>query len=122
MASTVRTLGYRVRRYELPTGTYREVSRGCSAGVSPSGHWITVNAGGHQQLALRDSINNEIIHTLHAPEGHTLNNHKWSNRDEWIVGIVQEPAKDIMVQRVPDGKVWRLTDHGDADRPDLFIP
>ncbi len=122
MASTVRVRGWRVRRYELPSGEYREVSRGCSAGVSPNGRWIMVNTGGHQRLTLRDSGTDEIAHTLHAPEGHTLNNHKWSNRDEWITGIVQEPGTDIMAQRVRNGRAWRLTDHGDADRPDLFIP
>ncbi len=122
MAATVRVRGWRVRRYELPDGTYREVARGCSAGVSPDGRWIMTNTGGHQRLDLRDSVNGEVSRTLHAPEGHTLNNHKWSNRNEWIAGIVQEPGTDIMAQRVSDGRTWRLTEHGDADRPDLFIP
>jgi hypothetical protein len=50
-----------------------------------------------------------------------LDNQQWSNRPEWIMTVREGPRRDILAQRVADGRVWRLTDDGDADRPDLFV-
>ncbi len=42
--------------------------------------------------------------------GPEADNQKWSNHPDWIAGIVEGKAQDIMVQRTGDGRVWRVTD------------
>ena len=122
LATTVRRFGYRVMRWELPDGNAHDFGRGCSAGISPDDRWITINAQDHLSLTLHDSRSGQASRQLPAPAGYPLDNQKWSNHQDWIAGIVEEPAQDIIVQFVPDGSVWRVTDVGDADRPDIFMP
>ncbi|MFU8780888.1 MAG: hypothetical protein ACNA71_07670 [Kiritimatiellia bacterium] len=121
LAATVRRRGYRVMRFSLPSGQWTDFGRGCSASVSANNEWITVNAGDHLTLTLHDSGTGKATKTIPAPAAHPLDNQKWSNHREWVAGIVEHPAQDIIIQFVPDGRVWRITDVGDADRPDLFI-
>ncbi len=118
---TVKSLGWRVRRVDLPSGESTDLARGCSASLSPGGRLATVNLDGHGQLALVDARTGREQKRLSAPEGLKLDNQKWSNHPDWIAGIVEGKAQDIMVQRTGDGRVWRVTDEGDADRPDLRV-
>jgi hypothetical protein len=122
LVATVRSLGYRVMRYDLPSGRRTEIGKGCSAGVSADNRFITVNLDGHTRLALKDSRTGELRRLLAAPDGHRLDNHKWSNHTDWIVAITEGRQQDILIQRVSDGKTWRITEEGDGDRPDLWIP
>jgi len=122
LATTVKRFGYRVMRWNLADGTSHDFGRGCSASISPDTRWITVNALDHLQLMLHASNGQGTARPLRSPVEVPLDNQKWSNHPDWIAGIIETPAKDIMVQSVPEGQIWRLTDLGDADRPDLFIP
>lgn len=121
LVATVKTLGYRVRRYALPSGASAELGRGCSASVSPDGRLATINVDGHRELWLVDTQTGKDQQRLLAPAGGQLDNQKWSNHPDWIVGIVEGERQDIVVQRARDGRVWRVTDVGDADRPDLWV-
>jgi hypothetical protein len=120
-AATVKSFGYRVRRFDLPSGAQTEMGRGCSASISPDDKQVTVNLDGHVRLALVDSQTGQERGRLPAPSGLKLDNQKWSNHPEWIAAVVEGKRQDICVQRVSDGQVWRVTDDGDADRPDLFV-
>ena len=121
LATTVKSLGFRVWRLDLPSGRKTEIGRGCSASISPDGRLVTVNLDGHDQLALRDSRTGEERGRVPAPAGMQLDNQQWSNHPDWIAAVVEGPRRDILAQRVADGQAWRLTDDGDADRPDLFV-
>lgn len=118
---TVKSLGWRVRRVDWPSGKSTDLARGCSASLSPDGRLATVNLDGHEQLALVDARTGREQKRLSSPEGLKLDNQKWSNHPDWIAGIVEGAAQDIFVQRAGDGRVWRVTDEGDADRPDLRV-
>lgn len=121
-AATVKSaLGYRVRRFDLPSGQATEIGRGCSASVSPDGRWITVNIEGHARLSLRDSQTGAEQGELLAPAGHRFDNQKWSNHSGWIAAVAEGQRTDICVQKVGDSRAWRVTDDGDANRPDLFV-
>lgn len=118
---TVKFLGYRVWRYAVPSGASAELGRGCSASVSPDGRLATINVDGHHKLKLVDAQTGKVQQRLMAPEGVQLDNQKWSNHSGWIAGIIEGEAQNIVVQRVSDGRVWRVTDEGDGDRPDLWV-
>jgi len=121
-AATVRALGgYRVARFDLPSGARRDLERGCSAGVSADGRRITVNRGGHERLGLLDAATGATVGEILAPPGTRLDNQKWSNHPDWIAAVSEGDRQDVVVQRVSDGRAWRLTDTGDADRPDLRV-
>lgn len=121
-AATVKSaLGYRVRRFDLPSGKATDIGRGCSASVSPDGRWITVNLEGHARLSLRDSQTGAEQGELLAPAGQRFDNQKWSNHPGWIAAVAEGQGTDVCVQRVGDSRAWRVTDDGDADRPDLFV-
>ena len=121
-AATVKSaLGYRVRRFDLPSGKATEMGRGCSASVSPDGRWITVNLDGHVRLSLRDSQTGAERGGLQAPAGLRFDNQKWSNHPGWLAAVAEGKRQDVFVQRVSDSRAWRITDDGDADRPDLFV-
>lgn len=122
LAATVKAWGFRVIRQDLPTGPRVEIGRGCSAGVSADGRYITVNLAGHERLALMDSKTGERRRWIPSPAGQRLDNQKWSNRSGWIAAVLEGPRREILVQRAEDGATWRATDEGDCDRPDLWIP
>jgi len=122
LAATVPALGgYRVARFDLPGGARRDFERGCSAGVTADGGRITVNLRGHTRLALLDARTGETAAVVAAPEGLTLDNQKWSNHPDWLAAVTEGRRADVVVQRAADGQAWRVTDTGDADRPDLRI-
>lgn len=120
-AATVKARGYRVLRFDLPAGDPVEIGRGCSASISPNGQLVTVNLDGHEQVALRDSRGGRERGRVPAPAGVQLDNQQWSNHPDWIVAVTEGSRRDILVQRVGDSQAWRITDDGDADRPDLFV-
>ena len=120
VAATVRALGgYRVARFDVPSGARRDLERGCSAGVSADGRCITVNRGGHDRLGLLDAETGESVGEILAPPGLRLDNQQWSNHPAWIAAVIEGDRQEVVLQRVSDGSVWRVTDTGDADRPDL---
>jgi hypothetical protein len=120
-AATVKSFGYRVVRFDLPSGRQTEMARGCSASVSPDGRLITANQAGHVQLALRDSQTGADRGQVTAPAGLKFDNQKWSNHPDWIAAIAEGKRPDVLVLNVRDGQACRVTDDGDADRPDLFV-
>ncbi|HMO50578.1 MAG TPA: hypothetical protein PKE26_00440 [Kiritimatiellia bacterium] len=122
LAVTVKSLGWRVRRIDMPSGKHREMGRGCSAGISPDSRFITVNLDGHTELALVDARTGKRHAVVNAPDGLKLDNQKWSNHPDWLAVIAEGPQQDILIQRVGDGRAWRVTDEGDCDRPDLWVP
>lgn len=121
LAATVKAGGYRVRRFDLPSGKPTEIGRGCSASISPDGRLVTVNLEGHERLALRDSQTGAERGVLRAPAGLRFDNQKWSNHPDWIAAMSEGKRRDIWVQRVRDGQAWQITDEGDTDRPDLLV-
>ncbi len=122
LAATVPALGgYRVARFELPGGVRRDIARGCSAGVTADGGRILVNLDGHTRLALFDATSGERVAEIAAPPGFKLDNQKWSNHPDWLAAVTEGRRQDIVIQRASDGRVWRVTSEGDADRPDLRV-
>lgn len=122
LAATVKTIGYRVRRYDLPDGRETEMGRGCSASISPDGRQVTINIGDHTLLSLRDSRTGKERGRVKAPKGYKLDNQKWSNHADWIATVTEGKRQDILIQRATDDSPWRVTDEGDCDRPDLWVP
>ncbi|NLB66254.1 MAG: hypothetical protein GX803_07295 [Lentisphaerae bacterium] len=118
---TAKSLGWRVRSVDVATGKVTELGRGCSASLSPRGHLATINLDGHRQLALIDLKTGQERRRLDAPPGLKLDNQKWSNHADWMAVVIEGERQDVGVQRVGDGRVWRLSDVGDADRPDLWV-
>ncbi|MBP7276101.1 MAG: hypothetical protein KBA51_07850 [Kiritimatiellae bacterium] len=116
-----RRIGYQVERHDPATGHTIRIGRGCSASVSPDGRFITVNAGNHRQLSLRDSRTGREARTLPAPPGMSFDNQRWSNHPDWIVSIREGERRHVLLHRVGDGRSWRITAHDDCDRPALFV-
>lgn len=122
IVATEKSMGYRVVSFDLKSGDKRKIAKGCSASLSPGGNLVTVNAGGHEKLLLRDSRGGREENVLRSPPGVKLDNQLWSNNGDWIAAVIEGDEQNIAAQRVSDGRLWTLTDEGDCDRPDLFIP
>ena len=116
-----RRIGYQVERHDPASGTRISIGRGCSASVSPDGRFITVNAGDHRRLSLRDSRTGREARSVPAPPGMSFDNQRWSNHPDWIVSIREGERRPVLLHRASDGRSWRITAHDDCDRPALFV-
>jgi hypothetical protein len=119
---TVKVLGgYRVRARNVHTGKETDFGFGCSASFSPDGTNVTRNEGDHMRLALHDTTSTNIKSHLQAPEGRKTDNQFWSTHPDWIVSMDEESGH-IYAHRVSDNSVYRITEEGGGDRPDLWVP
>ena len=122
LAATVRTpIGFKVRVFDLRTGSGRTVSRGCSASLSPDGSRVTVNGREHRVLHLYqwDSLKN--AGQIHAPAGRRFDNQFWSNSHQWLVSTAEGKHNDIFLHHVASDTAYQITTSGDCDRADLYV-
>ncbi len=121
MVATVRSGGVRIRSFELPGGSSRELARGCSASYSPDGGLVTNLLSGHREIGLISADDGRTRRVLKAPGGVTYDNQFWTNHPDWIAGETEGRRNDIILIHARTGAVHRLTDVGDAGRGDVFI-
>ena len=121
MVATIRSMGIRIRAFDLASGKDRELCDGCSASISPDGKLVTNNSHDHKRLLLRDWETGDEQARLHAPPGTTFDNQFWANHTNWVVSITEGDRQNVFVHEVSSDKYFQLTDDGDCDRPDLFV-
>lgn len=119
---TVKRMGFQVRGLDVGSGREQVLGRGCSAGVSPDGSLVMVNQRGHQRLALVRFEDGVEAGAVTVPKGLQADNQAWSNHPDWIVSITEGARQDVLAHRVADDRFWFLTEVGDGDRPDLWLP
>ena len=121
LAATVKRFGYAVWVFTLPGGHGTKLAAGCSASLSPDGMLATVNVDGHRELALMDPSGATERGRIRAPAGMRLDNQFWSNDQGWLAVVSEGDARDVYLQRSDNGAVFRVTQSGDCDRPDLWV-
>ncbi|MCL7488547.1 MAG: flippase-like domain-containing protein [Desulfobulbaceae bacterium] len=122
IAATVKTLtGYKVRVFDLQTGTSRTVASGCSASLSPDGTRITVNGQDHENLYLYDWENLQVINVVKNSSAMKFDNQYWSNDPGYIVSTSENSTRDIFIHDIHTKTHYQATNSGDCDRADLFI-
>jgi hypothetical protein len=122
LVTSTRRFGVSIRAFDLATGRDWKISSGCSASLSPNGERVTNNSDNHRQLLLRRWTNGEIVQTLDAPPGRTLDNQYWSNESNWIASVSDDTDQtDVFVISVSQNRAWQVTFTGDCDRPDLYV-
>ncbi len=122
LVTTVKTVtGYFVKRYQLDTGQRQTVSRGCSASISPTGKYITVNGNKHRFLHLYQGDSLLIAGRVSAPDGNTFDNQYWSNHPDWLVSTSERGGNNIFIHQVSTDTAFQMTTSNDCDRGDLFI-
>lgn len=121
LLATVKSLGFRVKWFDLSNNTSKTLDKGCSASLSPDGFLATNNVDGHKRLAILNVNDGSLKTSVLAPQGIHTDNQFWSNHADWIASI-DEDAGHILAHRVSDGKVWKLSNKDGGDRPDLWIP
>lgn len=121
LVATVKRFGYRVKVFDLASGKVTELGKGCSASFSPDGKTVTNNLDGHQYLALIDWRSGKTRQKLPTARGTKTDNQFWSNHPDWIVSM-DESDGSILVHRVSDHHIWRLSTIPAGDRPDLWVP
>ena len=110
----------RLRAFDLDSGKSWDLSRGCSASLSPDGTQVTMNQRNHRVLSILDWTTQEPLASVSAPKGRRFDNHFWSNSSEWIASMVEESG-DIYIHRISTDEAYRMTSSGECDRPDLFV-
>jgi WD40 repeat protein len=122
LTATVKTLtGFKVRIFDLDTGSARTVSRGCSASLSPDGSRITVNGKKHRMLHLYQWENLKKVRTVHAPADRRFDNQLWSNNPQWLTSTTEGKRNDIFLHHITSDASYQLTTSGDCDRADLYV-
>jgi|GEM_PF-1217334 len=121
LIATVKSLGFRVKWFDLSNNTSKTLDKGCSASLSPDGLLATNNVDGHKRLAILNVNDGSLKTSVLAPQGMHTDNQFWSNHADWIASI-DEDTGHILAHRVSDGKVWKLSNKDGGDRPDLWIP
>ncbi len=131
VAATIKGLtGFSVVLWDLETGKVRRVARGCSASLSPDGTQVTVNQDGHKTLALFDTSTLKRVGSINVPHDNMpsdhsvemrFDNHKWSNRSDWLVWTSEGDNYNIFIHSSSDNIAYKITLDGDCDRGDLFI-
>lgn len=120
--TTKRTFGgYQVELKNLGNQETKKISTGCSASLSPIGDFVTVNSESHRNLYIFDTRSGALIKQIEGPPGNRFDNHSWSNSNDWIAGVNESDANQICIIEVSSSRFWKVTDSGDADRPDVFI-
>lgn len=122
LAATVKTItGFKVRIFDLKTGSDRTVSKGCSASLSPDGKRVTVNGPKHRVLYLYQWENLKRAGAIHAPAGRRFDNQFWSNNPQWLTSTTEGKRNDIFLHHVASDTSYQLTTNGDSDRADLYV-
>lgn len=114
-------MGFKVQAFDLPGDRAWKIGKGCSASLSPDGDLVSNLSANHKQLALRDWMTGDVVHTLDAPPDLQFDNQFWSNHPDWIVSQSEGERQDVYIHRVSDNRYLRVTSSGDVNRPDLFI-
>lgn len=122
LAATVKTLtGFKVRIFDLKTGSDQTVSKGCSASLSPDGSRVTVNGSKHRVLHLYRWQDLKRAGKIHAPVGRRFDNQFWSNNPQWLTSTTEGKRNDIFLHHVTSDTSYQLTTSGDCDRADLYV-
>ncbi len=88
--------------------------------MPPDGERVSSLKGDHRELLLSRWKNGKPATSLLAPPGLKFDNQCWSNEPDWIVSQ-SEGTADVYAHHLPSGKVYRLTQVGDVNRPDLRV-
>lgn len=122
LAATVKTLtGFKVRIFDLKTGSEQTVSKGCSASLSPDGSRVTVNGPKHRKLHFYRWQDLKRTGEIHAPVGRRFDNQFWSNNPQWLTSTTEGKRNDIFLHHVASNTSYQLTTSGDCDRADLYV-
>lgn len=123
LAVTVKELfgGFSVYGFDLNTKTKQRLGDGCSAGMPPSGKWVSNLLGGHKKLDLIDWATGEIRFTIDAPLGEKFDNQAWSNKEDWLVSESEVDGHNIYVHEISANRATQVTTGGNDQRPDLYI-
>ena len=113
--------GYRVVIFDLAGGGRRNLSRGCSASVSPDGRLVTVNASDHRSLHLYRRLDLALDGSLAMIDGKKFDNQSWSNHSNWLASKSEGDGENIYLHHWPSGAAFQATFAGHADRPDYFV-
>jgi len=123
LAVTVKELfgGFRVYGFDLRSNEKRRLGDGCSAGMPPSGKWVSNLLDGHKKLALQDWSTGKTRFIIDAPPGEKFDNQAWSNKEDWLVGESEVNGHNIYVHEVSANRATQVTDGGKDQRPDLYV-
>ncbi len=121
LVTTVRDFGVKIRMVDIRSGESRELADGCSASFSPGGEFVTNLLSGHRQIALLSPRDGSQLRVLDAPAGLEYDNQYWTNHPDWVAGESEGDRRDVILIHAGDGRVFRVTDVGDASRADVFI-
>ena len=113
--------GYQIYGFNLHTNTNRRLGPGCSAGMPPSGKWVSNLQSGHKEMALIDWSTGDIRFTIDAPPGEKFDNQAWSNEEDWLVSESEVNGHNIYVHEISANRAIRVTEGGNDQRPDLHI-
>ncbi len=123
LAVTIKELfgGFGVYGFDLNSGRKQHLADGCSAGMPPSGKWVSNLQGGHKKLDLIDWITGEKRFSISAPPGEKFDNQAWSNKEDWLVSESEVNGHNIYVHEISVNRATRVTSGGNDQRPDLYI-
>jgi hypothetical protein len=114
--------GHRMHGFDLNTGQYHDLGRGCSANLSPDGSLMSRNTGRHLSMSLQRWADGAEVGSIAAPPGLTIDNEYWSNHPNWIVTRTESPRRCfVFVHDVAAKRAYQVTFEGNGNRPDLHV-
>ncbi|MDH3694792.1 MAG: hypothetical protein OER96_09505 [Gammaproteobacteria bacterium] len=123
LAVTIKELfgGFGVYGFDLRANTQHRLGNGCSAGMPPSGKWVSNLVDGHKKLNLIDWKTGETRLVIDAPPGEKFDNQAWSNKEDWLVSESEVNGHNIYMHEVSANRATQVTGGGKDQRPDLYI-
>jgi Tol biopolymer transport system component len=114
--------GHKMLLYDFAVSEAPVIKRGCSISLSPDANFFVRNRGDHSQVVIWDWRTKELVKTITAPRGTTIDNGFWSNHQDWLVSRTEaRDNENVIVYYIPDGSRTCVTFCGDSNRPDLFV-
>ena len=121
IVATVKSHGYSVAFLKNINFRIEQQHPGCSASFSPSSEKITILRDQHKILDLFSGDLQKQEQSIHHDNEISLDNHFWTNLEDWIAAETEGLRKDIVLLNVITGKLLSITNVGNASRGDVFI-